>query len=153
MYNMKPNRIIIVIVSAVIAVILYVYLLNDTTLEGNYFGEPNYSDLLMVREQMNNLKIASELLDKNGRIPLKDKMRSVEYVDSTRRQLESWYKERVDQLSDIKDMENNTALKKMWSNTKILIDSAINKLDTTKRDQESIVKILQSVIANLDAVE
>jgi hypothetical protein len=148
--NMKQEQIIIIGVG--IASMLFAYLLKGNIIEG-IDDKPDYSQLLMVREQTYKLITAASLINENGKIPLKKREEAKDYVVSASKQLLEWYNNRVKGLTIPDKKTTIKELKKTWSQNKPLISSAVEEMDVIVEDQAMIVRLLNSVISNLDSIE
>jgi translation elongation factor EF-Tu-like GTPase len=149
--NMKQEQIIIIGVG--IASMLFAYLLKGNILEG-IGDKPDYSELLMVREQVYQLIKASSLLNENAKIPIIKRTTAKENIDSVSEQLLTWYKNRVKGLANPPDTKTTIAeLKKTWSENKPLITSSEDILNVSDKEQAIIGRLLRAVITNMDAIE
>lgn len=145
---MKQEQTIIIGVG--IASMLFAYLLKGNTLEG-LGDKPDYSQLLMVREQMYQLIAAVSLIKINGKI--KDRDVAKENILSARKQLLDWYNNRIKGLTDPNTKTSIAELKKTWSENKQLITISEDLLDVMDTNQAIISRLLNAVIGNMDSID
>jgi hypothetical protein len=148
--NMKQEQTIIIGVG--IATMLFAYLLKGNTLEG-LGDKTDYSQLLMVREQMYQLITAVSLIKINGKIPVKDRDLAKENILSVSKQLLDWYNNRIKGLTDPNTKTSIAELKKTWSENKQLITSSEDLLDVMDNDQAIISRLLNAAIGNMDSID
>jgi hypothetical protein len=147
--NMKQEQIIIIGVG--VASMLFAYLLKGNILEG-IDDKLDYSHLLMVREQVYQLIMASSLIAKNDKISAKDRDSAKENIDSVRGQLLEWYNKRVKGLIDPETKTSISELKKTWKENKPLITSSQDGLNVLDAQQKIISRLLNAVIGNMDSI-
>ncbi len=146
---MKSEQIIII--GVVIASMLFAYLLNGNIREG-ITNNPDYSNMLMVSEQIKKLKNASSLIKNNKKI--KNKIKMIRNLDATHNQLNSWYKDRINGLTDPTKKTSVKKIKNIWSKNRVLVASSVfDDLDVLDDDQTRISRILKQVTKNMDSIE
>jgi len=152
-------------IGIVIAFALFVYLLKSKKYEGFNDTQPDYKALMNVNKVIKLLKYASTKLDA---IPVTsmdytEKAIVKERIELVKNQLQGWIRDRSSYLNKnnvikTKPNENETlyGLKHIWlgndgkGGSKILVTSAIDRLNPVDDEQNDIIKLMEMISNNID---